>query len=198
MAGVPELSSCVSEVRGTNGKVQQPGYTNAVDMWSIGCVAAAMLIGRPVFAVSQASAGRQDSAAAIIRAAARCDLHVLDDFAICGDMNMLAKDFIKRLLVLDERARLTADQALKHGWFTGEKHKQPIETRYDQAIAGWQPNYPGWDFKEHLDRFIAARVGESDVSSMRCLIPRLFDSLLQPRRYCRRQSVRNGHQKSRH
>ncbi|KAL8933663.1 MAG: hypothetical protein Q9211_005652, partial [Gyalolechia sp. 1 TL-2023] len=91
-----------SEIRGKNSMVEQPGYTSAVDMWSIGCVAAAMLIGRPAFTVNETSTGRHDSAAAVIAAAAKCDLRVLDDPDIWGDIGIPAKDFIKRLLVLDE------------------------------------------------------------------------------------------------
>ncbi|KAL8926746.1 MAG: hypothetical protein Q9208_002820 [Pyrenodesmia sp. 3 TL-2023] len=151
------------EIRGKNSLVQEPGYTNAVDMWSIGCVTAAMLIGRPPFALSQASTSRQDSAARVIAAAAKCDLRVLDRPEVWGDIDVQAKTFIKRLLVLDERARLSARQALEHDWFTQERHKNSIATRYNQAIAGWTPSYLGWDFKEHLDRFIEARIPESDM-----------------------------------
>ncbi|KAL8903609.1 MAG: hypothetical protein Q9207_003811 [Kuettlingeria erythrocarpa] len=155
------------EIRGKNSLVQEPGYTNAVDMWSIGCVTASMLIGRPAFALSQASASRQDSAALVIAAAAECDLRVLDRPEVWGgDIDVQAKDFIRRLLVLDERARLTAKQALEHDWFTQETPAISIASRYGQAVAGWAPSYLGWDFKEHLDRFIEARIPESDVSSM--------------------------------
>ncbi|KAL8833957.1 MAG: hypothetical protein Q9170_004003 [Blastenia crenularia] len=152
------------EIRGKNSLVSKPGYTSAVDVWSIGCVTAAMLIGRPPFMMSQASAGRQDSAAAVIEAAASCDLRALDDPEIWGDIDMQAKDFIKRLVVLDERTRWTADQALSHEWFTTGRERESVLDRYDEAIASWEPNYPGWDFKEHLDRFIDARISESDVS----------------------------------
>ncbi|KAL8942092.1 MAG: hypothetical protein Q9216_001858 [Gyalolechia sp. 2 TL-2023] len=160
MTGTPHYVA--PEMRGKNSLVLQPGYTSAVDMWSVGCIAAAMLIGRPAFTMSETSTGRYDSAAAVIAAAAKCDLRALDDPDIWGDLGMQAKDFIKRLLVLDERARLTADQALSHVWFTEKRHRQPIVRRYDQAVASWKPSYPGWDFKEHLDRFIAARILESD------------------------------------
>ncbi|KAI4195582.1 MAG: hypothetical protein LQ348_002431 [Seirophora lacunosa] len=158
------------EIRGRNSLVQQPGYTSAVDMWSVGCVTAAMLIGRPAFAMSQASTGRQDSTAVVIAAAARCDLRVLDDPDIWGDIDEQAKDFIRRLLVLDERARFTAQQALLHGWFTQMRHRAMTDS-YDQAIAGWKRSVAGWDFKEHLDCFIEARISESDAST--------YDTLLQ-------------------
>ncbi|KAI4236776.1 MAG: hypothetical protein LQ349_002330 [Xanthoria aureola] len=156
------------EVRGTNSLVEQSGYTSAVDMWSVGCVTAAILIGRSAFATSQTSEGRQDSAAAaVIAAAAKHDLHVLDDIEIWGDIGIRPKDFILRLLVLDEQARLTADQALMHDWFRQQGDGQAMLTRYNQAVDGWRPSWPGWDFKEELDAFIDRRIPSYD-----------------PRRYC--------------
>ncbi|KAI4278763.1 MAG: hypothetical protein L6R35_006076, partial [Caloplaca aegaea] len=152
------------EIRGKNSLVQQPGYTSAVDMWSVGCVTAAMLIGRPAFAMSQPSIGRQDSTAVVIAAAARCDLRVLDDPDVWGDIDEQAKDFIRRLLVLDERTRFTAQQALLHGWFA-QRRDRAMTDRYDGAIAGWKPHVTGWDFKEHLECFIESRISESDLSN---------------------------------
>lgn len=159
-----------SEIRGKNCLVQQPGYTKAVDMWSIGCVTAAMLIGRSAFVMSQASTGRQPSAATVINAAAKCDLSVLDDVGVWGEIDGAAKDFIKRLLVLDEGSRLTADAAIIHSWFTQERHGHRMAKRYDEAIASWKPCGTSWDFKENLDRFINGRLGEKDVRPKRAKI----------------------------
>lgn len=138
-------------------------------MWSIGCVTAAMLIGRSAFAMSQASTGRQNTAAAVINAAAKCDLRVLDDPEVWGDIDVRAKDFIKQLLVLDEKKRLTAVRALTHDWFMHGRSGYPMATRYNQAIAEWMPRYISWDFKEHLNRFINGRIAEHDVRSM-CIV----------------------------
>ena len=134
-------------------------------MWSVGCVTAAILIGRSAFATSQTSEGRQDSAAAVIAAAAKHDLQVLDDIEIWGDIGIRPKDFIRRLLVLDEQARLTADQALMHDWFRQQDDGQAMLTRYNQAVDGWRRTWPGWDFKEELDAFIDRRIPSYDVSS---------------------------------
>ncbi len=109
------------------------------------------------------SKGREDSAAAVIAAAMSCDLRVLDDPEVWGDIDPRPKDFIRRLLVLDERARLTADQALMHGWFTQESDGQPILARYEQAVDGWRPSWPGRDFMEHLSAFIDTRIPDRDV-----------------------------------
>ncbi|KAL8771574.1 MAG: hypothetical protein Q9209_003017 [Squamulea sp. 1 TL-2023] len=153
----------LDEVRGKNSLIKESGYTTAVDMWSVECVTAAILIGRPVFATSQFPEDRQNSAAAVIDAGAQCDLRALDDPEVWGDIDPGSKDFIRRLLVLDEQFRLTADQAILHGWFTQERNGQPILARYEQAVAGWKPSWPGWDFKDHLDRFIDTRISNKEV-----------------------------------
>lgn len=137
-------------------------------MWSVGCVTAAILIGRPAFATSQRSEDRQESAAAVVAAAAKYDPQVLDDIEIWGDIGIQPKDFIRRLLVLDEQARLTADQALMHDWFSQQDDGQAMLTRYNQAVDGWRPSWPGWDFKEELDAFIDRRIPSYDVSSTPC------------------------------
>lgn len=151
------------EVRGKNSLVHQRGYTNAVDMWSVGCVTARLLTGQSAFAISQGSTDGLSSEAIVLAAAAKCDLSVLDDPLVWGDIDEQAKDFIRGLVFLNDRARFTAQQALAHEWFT-QRQGSPITDSYDQAIAQWKPSFPGWDFKEHLDCFIDGRISESDVS----------------------------------
>ncbi|KAL8683706.1 MAG: hypothetical protein Q9186_000340 [Xanthomendoza sp. 1 TL-2023] len=152
-----------NQIHGANGLVKESGYTKAVDMWSVGCVTAALLNGRPAFATSQVSGGEEESAAAVIAAAGKCNLGGLDDAKVWGDIDPQGKEFIRRVLVRDEKARLTANQGLMHEWFTQQSDGQLMVTRYERAIADWKATYPGWDFKEDLDRCIKFRTPESDV-----------------------------------
>lgn len=48
------------------------------------------------------------------------------------------KDFINKLLVLNEATRLTAEQALHHEWLTNESHYNAYRTVYEKAISGWK------------------------------------------------------------
>lgn len=49
------------------------------------------------------------------------------------------KDFIKRLITV-EANRITADQALKHSWFTNRHHGEIFELLYQQAVLDkWKP-----------------------------------------------------------
>lgn len=132
-------------------------------MWSLGALTTALLAGRSIFINTQASDYRHDSSAAILKAASECDLTILDESPFWRAVDVRARDFIKKLLRLDERLRLTAGQALDHGWFTEGHGKEIVQQTYDRAISGWLPTRPGWDFEEELDKFIKARGSTADV-----------------------------------
>lgn len=158
------LTRAGSEVRGENRTVNQAGYTKAVDMWSVGCVTTALLAGKSYFVNTQDSDYRRNSSAAIIKAAAECNLDRLDNSSAWLDVNPQTKGFVKELLVLDEKTRLTAQQALNHLWFTEGSRRAALEKTYKQIIEGWKPWSPGWDFITHLDCFIEARIPQKDVA----------------------------------
>ena len=147
---------------------RQPGYTQAVDMWSIGCVTSALLTGGSAFAITQAyhSNGRQDSTEALKEAAARCDLSDLDTKEIWLNVSAPAKTFIRSLIVLDERERLSAEKALGHEWFTEDGRRERFPQLYNRVISLWRPRTPGWDFSEKLDSFIDARIPGDDVRTL--------------------------------
>ncbi|KAL8867459.1 MAG: hypothetical protein Q9174_005652 [Haloplaca sp. 1 TL-2023] len=150
------------EVRGANRHSKQPGYTSAVDMWSIGCVTSVLLTGSSAFVVSQVSADRQASAATIIEAAAKCDLRRLDNSQVWDGIDTRAKDFIKHLLILHEGQRLTAYQASTHDWFMQKRPRVSIERRYNQAIADWTIHFTARDFKKDIAHFIDRRIPKDD------------------------------------
>lgn len=119
----------------------------ATDMWSIGIITTLLFTGESVF---ENSKNRYASSAAIMDAAAECDLAKMEHDSLWQTVNDLAKDFVKCLLVLDEEARLHVNQALKHGWFTSGKRQKGIQQKYEVAIRGWMPTRPLLDFKEDL------------------------------------------------
>lgn len=51
----------------------------------------------------------------------------------------MAQSFILSLLVLDERKRLTAKQALQHSWFVNEHYQSKLRQLYEGAVRDWQP-----------------------------------------------------------
>lgn len=148
------FNCCGSEIRGKNRLVRQPGYTKAVDMWSLGCLTTALITGTSIFVNTQDSEFRQDSTTAVTKAAAKCDLTVLDDSPTWQRVSSRAVGFVKQLLKLDESTRLSAERALKHEWFTDTKGKTTLEEAYSEMIKGWTRTTPGWDFIEDLGPYL--------------------------------------------
>lgn len=56
-----------------------------------------------------------------------------------GEASTIAQNFVLSLLVLDERKRLTAKQALQHSWFLNEHYQSRLEQLYEEAIRDWYP-----------------------------------------------------------
>lgn len=132
-------------------------------MWSLGCLTSALLSGSSYFVNTQDSEYRRDSTAAVTKAAAECNLAGIDNDIDWEEVETLAKDFIKQLLKLDEKARLSAEQALEHAWFTDGSRRIFFQESYEKIISGWTRSTPGWDFIENLDLFIDARNPQSKV-----------------------------------
>eukprot|EP01117_Protostelium_nocturnum_P000433 TRINITY_DN104_c0_g1_i1.p1 TRINITY_DN104_c0_g1~~TRINITY_DN104_c0_g1_i1.p1 ORF type:complete len:261 (-),score=90.04 TRINITY_DN104_c0_g1_i1:169-951(-) len=91
--------------------VKAVSYTKEVDMWSVGVITYFLLAGFPPFMGEKLT----DIVEQILEA----------DFSFPApywdEVSDVAKDFISKLLVIDPRARATADQALKHPWLSEHK-----------------------------------------------------------------------------
>jgi hypothetical protein len=73
------------------------------------------------------------------RLAQECDLQQLDGVAEWQIVGKRPKDFVKRLLVLDDEQRMSAKDAKNHPWFSNELHKVDFEELYHRAIKHWKP-----------------------------------------------------------
>ena len=56
-----------------------------------------------------------------------------------SEASKMAQNFVLSLLVLDERKRLTAKQALQHSWFMNEQYQSKLKQLYKEAIRDWHP-----------------------------------------------------------
>ena len=122
-----------------NKAVKAKGYTIAVDMWSTGCVTAALLTGYSPFSSSSLCESGSIAEEMFLQTAAECDLHRLDndkEWQLVGDP---PKDFVRGLLTLDEVERMTAAEALSHKWFSNPHHKETFDALYKKAIGVWKP-----------------------------------------------------------
>src|SRR3954447_25613204 len=111
------------------------GYTKAVDLWSLGCVTVVLLTGGyPFF---EAGSGEYSE-----RLASDCNLDVLEQSQSWRNVGARPKAFVKGLLVLDERQRMSAKESLMHEWFTNDAHRTDFEEVYQRAIRYWRPRVP--------------------------------------------------------
>lgn len=117
------------------------GYSKAVDMWSIGSITATLLAGDVIFTNREDPQYDKDPAGVILGLSSKCDISIIDDKGdtVWGTVGNRPKDFIKKLLVLEEEDRMTATEALSHPWFSNECHAAEFEALYERSIADWQP-----------------------------------------------------------
>ena len=120
-------------------------------MWSIGCIAVALLTGDVLFTNRKDPEYHKDPGKVILTLAAECNLERMETGVDWDDVGHRAKDFVRKLLVLDENQRLTADDALQHRWFSNKKHRLLFESIYEKSVRGWQPWSKNEDLIEDLD-----------------------------------------------
>lgn len=106
------------------------GYTQAVDLWSVGCIAAVVLIGMPPF---------PSYVSGFIDQVEPGDLKRVFSSEKWNTSSAAAQSFVLSLLVLDKRKRLTAKEALLHSWFSNTQYRAQLKQRYAAVIVDWRP-----------------------------------------------------------
>lgn len=155
------------------------GYSRSVDMWSIGTIAALLLTGNSIFAGDQDD-NDWESRQSKLRAAAECDLSVIDrNEGPWIHVGRRGKAFIKALLVLDESIRLTAKAALKHRWIDNPVYSVELNSIYKDVTASWKPRAPRSDLVRFIDT--------SHIESSTTFAPSQIEStnLVQSRHFAR-------------
>jgi len=89
--------------------LQAKGYDKEVDMWSIGVITYILLCGFPPF--------YNEKLQLLFEQIMKADYDFPEDYWC--DVSKEAKDFIRKLLVVDPKKRMTGKEALKHPWLTG-------------------------------------------------------------------------------
>lgn len=103
----------------------QPQTSGAVDMWSVGAIAHAMLLGRPP--------SQEDTQPSSFAWASWSRSRPDDDG--WSDRSLLARDFVMRLLKTPDGARATAAKVLNHPWLKGLTPLSGPQWRADNDVA---------------------------------------------------------------
>jgi serine/threonine protein kinase len=149
-------------------EMTRKGYSKAVDIWSIGCLTAALLTNRSIF--PDESPNFEDRASLRARhPTERWGLKIMDVGKEWKSIGRKAKSFIRGCLRLDECGRLSAKQALLHEWFTNKHYAVEIEAAYQRAIEDWVPRDLNDDVVESIDTSAAtdaAKLVSADVERL--------------------------------
>lgn len=162
---VGTLEYTAPEVHRANEAIPRAwGYSLSVDMWSIGSITAAILTGEQIFSCRQNGPFEEDARRVIVNLAAQCDLSILDDeyHPLWGPIAAAPKDFIKRLLVLDEEDRMSATEALNHIWFTHPMMAAEFEAQYERSIRSWRPRRKD---DQLIEQILTSKPASSSVQS---------------------------------
>lgn len=113
-------------------------------MWSLGCLTVVLLTGGSPF--TDPDTGQYSQ-----KMARNCDLSSLEQEEDWQRVGLRAKGFVRKLLVLDENVRMTADQAVSHKWFTNPAYKREFEDLSRRAAMQWRPKERQVISKEDID-----------------------------------------------
>lgn len=126
------------------GKTETRAYTRAVDMWAVGCVAVVLLTGGLAFCDPVTNCFSETLSK-------ECNLEFLQKSTEWQSLKARPREFVETLLVLDEKARMTADAALHHPWFSNQTHQTEFEELYLRAAKPWHPRTPKAPIVEFMD-----------------------------------------------
>jgi len=95
------------------------GYDKEVDLWSVGVITYLLFCGFPPF--------YGDSLPEVFEQIMKAEFDFPSPY--WDPVSQLGKDFIKKLLVVDPKKRLTAEQALEDSWITGGGSNTVLNTK---------------------------------------------------------------------
>jgi serine/threonine protein kinase len=114
-----------------NSKIEpEIGYSNAVDMWSIGIMASYLLCGRNPMAQENSLTSDR----AIVQQAGVSGFGDYFEKFIASEVGINGSSLLRGLCELDEQRRLTAEEALEHPWFRNNRLKKS----YQILITDWK------------------------------------------------------------
>lgn len=131
----------------TNSK---SGYNEAVDVWSVGCLAGTLLTNAFLFPrdrSAHSNSSEHDDTADLTVA---FNLKFLDTSKDWQGASRKCKSFIRGCAMVDDSSRLTVAQALQHPWVAHSSFAAAMHAEYARAIADWTPRANSKDVIEYL------------------------------------------------
>lgn len=126
------LKSCCGTLAYVAPEVLGCNYDSQCDLWSLGVCVFILLVGYMPFDGS-------DSHVTVLIKSGMWDMNDPKWERVSG----LAKDFVRKLLVVDPASRLTAEQALKHQWVVGREQLKQGDPAFDAGILTAMRKFAG-------------------------------------------------------
>jgi len=117
----------------------QSGYNEAVDIWSIGCLAGSLLTNTFLFPHGSSSHSERSDKGKTTDASLAFSLEFLDTSEDWQRMSRKSKSFIRGCAMVDDSQRLTVSQALQHPWVAHPGFAEAMHAEYARATADWVP-----------------------------------------------------------
>lgn len=105
-------------------EVLRKNYTNKCDMWSLGVVSFALLVGHMPFQGQDAAQVKDIKAG-----------RYLYKEHLWVKVSKVAHEFVEKLLIVAPEVRLSAQEALQHRWIVEHKRKISQEHHFDDDVA---------------------------------------------------------------
>jgi serine/threonine protein kinase len=131
----------------TNSK---SGYNEAVDVWSVGCLAGTLLTNAFLFPRDQSARSHSSVPDDNADLTVAFNLKFLDTSEDWQGASRKSKSFIRGCAMVDDSQRLTVAQALQHPWVAHPSFAAAMQAEYARAIADWTPRTNPKDVIEYL------------------------------------------------
>jgi serine/threonine protein kinase len=128
----------------------QSGYNEAVDVWSIGCLAGTLLTNAFLFPRERSSRSEHTDNGESPDLSVAFSLEFLDTSKDWQRMSRKCKSFIRGCAMVDDSQRLTVSQALQHPWVAHPGFAEEMRAEYARAIADWTPRANTNDLIEYV------------------------------------------------
>lgn len=126
------------------------GYNEAVDVWSVGCLAGTLLTNAFLFPRDRSARSRSSGPDNDADLTVAFNLQFLDTSEDWQRASRKCKSFIRGCAMVDDSQRLTVAQALQHPWVAHPSFAAAMHAEYARAIADWTPRASSKDVIEYL------------------------------------------------